>query len=260
MFPVECQPSTAQNKLVRDIRTPSMIWNVVFVPGGISIPVSVVEHAVVHSDADAYQASPVDYLLNRNKVPQLIELQAWVSEQMRDEVSTSFQHSLDVLLHSFSLQKSSSSRKVRPRCCSPDLGSRLTTTQPEWRILLDRVHEMRCMFKIWATNNFLFYQTMDASPQELPWSVQAELKRIATSRMRSLELDILASLDKLLEPKEVKSLTDLQKVTVWACLMECILLYRELLAMPSANGAGFAQECTCRRRFIPYAQRLTTNR
>lgn len=75
--------------------------------------------------------------------------------------------------------------------------------------------------------------------------MQAELKRIATSRMRSLELDILASLDKLLESKEVKSLTDLQKVTVWACLMECILLYRELLAMPSVNGTGFAQECTC---------------
>lgn len=106
-----------------------MIWNVVFVPGGISIPISVVEHAVVHNDADVYQASPVDYLLNRNEVPKLNELQSWVSEQMRDEVSNSFQHSLDVLVHSFSLQKSSSSRnKVRSQCCLSDFNSRLTST------------------------------------------------------------------------------------------------------------------------------------
>ncbi|KAH7026518.1 uncharacterized protein B0I36DRAFT_159510 [Microdochium trichocladiopsis] len=226
----ECQPSTAASKLARDSRSASqsMIWDVVFVPGGPILPISVVEHALAHDHADVYQTAPADYLLNRGQVPGLLELQGWVSSQMQFEGPISFQHSLDVLLQSLYGQKVPSGRK------------------PEWKVLLDRVREMRCMFKIWSTNSFFCYRAGDSVPQELPWLVQAELKRIATSRMRSLELDILASLDKLLEPKEVKSLLDLQKITVWACLMECILLYRELLAMPSVNGSGFGQDlCMC---------------
>ncbi|KXJ91972.1 hypothetical protein Micbo1qcDRAFT_233318 [Microdochium bolleyi] len=223
----ECQPSTAQNKIARDAMhsSPSIVWDVFFTPGGPALPISVVEHVSIQDSAMYPPSAQVEYFLNRREVPGLPQLQAWVSAQMTCEGPlTSFQSSLDILLHSLCRLKPHSTRK------------------PEWKTLLEKVSEMRSMFKIWSTNNFWCVQDVGSVVQELPWSVQAELKRIATSRMRSLELDIIASLDKLLEPKEVKSLTDLQKVTVWVCLMECILLYRELLALPSIDGTGFAQD------------------
>jgi hypothetical protein len=68
----------------------------------------------------------------------------------------------------------------------------------------------------------------------VPFTVQAELRRIAWNAVVSLELDIL----KLLEDIQQDSLKSQEKMAVWASLWQLILMYRELTIAHDGYFAG----------------------
>ncbi|KAI5862720.1 hypothetical protein GGS23DRAFT_89463 [Durotheca rogersii] len=89
--------------------------------------------------------------------------------------------------------------------------------------LVRKVHEMRCLYRIWSHQKF-FYQGSGPCLDELPGQIRQSLKRIAISRMKTREVDVLAQFRKALD----SGLKPEERLPIWACMMQFILMYRSL--------------------------------
>jgi hypothetical protein len=155
--------------------------------------------------------SPRNAAFERDRFPSYAELQRWVEAQIKREGSTTFEHAVQNFLRSYH-----------------EKGHRLPKHN-----LVSKVHTMNCFFRIWKAPRFTCCSSSNKVSQ-VPFTVQAELRRIAWNAVVSLELDIL----KLLEDIQQDSLKSQEKMAVWASLWQLILMYRELTIAHDGYFAG----------------------
>lgn len=88
------------------------------------------------------------------------------------------------------------------------------------------------MYKIWRQKKFFCQKYPGSGLEELPSQICQDLKRIIVFRMKTLESDILAqfwkTLDAALKPHE--------RLPLWACMMEFILMYRDIYELNQSEG------------------------
>lgn len=91
---------------------------------------------------------------------------------------------------------------------------------------------MSCFFRIWRTSSFWCRDPTNRIAN-LPLSVQARLRNIAREALKSLEYRVLKGLDECLgqhaQPQPA------EKMAVWACLWQIILMYRDILTACKAK-------------------------
>lgn len=90
---------------------------------------------------------------------------------------------------------------------------------------------MMCLYKIWRHEKF-FFQRFPGSLEELPSQICQSLKRTIAFRMKSIESDILAQFwrtpDSGLKPQE--------RLPLWTCMMQFILMYRDIHDLSRSEG------------------------
>ncbi|KAF4512444.1 hypothetical protein G6O67_001583 [Ophiocordyceps sinensis] len=146
----------------------------------------------------------------RDHVPSYETLQGWVEGQIRREQKPAFAQTLQ----SFLLAYSEGGRGL-PK-----------------HDLVENVHKMSCFFRIWRMSSFSCRDPTNRIAN-LPLSVQARLRKIAREALKSLEYRVLKSLDECLgqhaQPQPA------EKMAVWTCLWQLILMYRDLLTACKAK-------------------------
>ncbi|KXH66471.1 hypothetical protein CSAL01_09129 [Colletotrichum salicis] len=94
--------------------------------------------------------------------------------------------------------------------------------------LLQKVHKLNAMCKIYRSPTLYFIRSGENKISELPLPAQAEIRSIARSVIESSERDILADLDRYLKPTKSK-MDNHERPAVWAALWQLIFIYRDLL-------------------------------
>ncbi|KJZ73575.1 hypothetical protein HIM_07131 [Hirsutella minnesotensis 3608] len=152
---------------------------------------------------DAINPNKADF--PRDHVPSHETLQRWVEGQIRREHRPDFAQALQKFLLVYSE------------------GGRLLPKHD----LVENVHKMNCFFKIWKRSSFWCRDPAN-NVAVLPLSVQARLRNIAREALKSLEYKVLKSLDECLGQHAQPHSPE--RMAVWACLWQLILIYRDLLA------------------------------
>ncbi|UNI14947.1 hypothetical protein JDV02_001524 [Purpureocillium takamizusanense] len=163
------------------------------------------------SNDDSDEAKKADF--PRDHVPSHEALQRWVEGQIRREYNSA---DFPRALQSFLLAYSEGGRSL-PK-----------------HDLVDNVHKMNCFFRIWRMPSFWCRDPANHIVT-LPLSVQARLRKIAREALKLLEYKVLKSLDDCLgqhsqpQPQE--------RMAIWACLWQLILMYRDLMGAFKAQIA-----------------------
>ncbi|RGP64044.1 hypothetical protein FSPOR_8210 [Fusarium sporotrichioides] len=148
--------------------------------------------------------SPRNAAFERDRFPSYVELQRWVEAQIRRERSSRFEHVVQNFLLSYYEE-----------------GQGLPKHN-----LVSKVHTMNCFFRIWKAPRFTCCSSSNKISQ-VPFTVQAELRRIAWNALVSHEHDILKLLEDVLAQQD--SLKAQEKMAVWASLWQLMLMYRDLI-------------------------------
>ncbi|KAM0427574.1 hypothetical protein ACHAPT_007535 [Fusarium lateritium] len=148
--------------------------------------------------------NPRNAAFERDRFPSYAELQRWVEAQIKRERSTQFEHAVQNFLLSYS-----------------EGGYDL----PKHK-LVSKVHTMNCFFRIWKAPPFTCCSSANKF-SHVPFTVQAELRRIAWKALVSHEHDILKLLEECLAQQE--PLKPRERMAVWASLWQLMLMYRELV-------------------------------
>ncbi|KAJ4216204.1 hypothetical protein NW759_009455 [Fusarium solani] len=148
--------------------------------------------------------NPRNAAFERDRFPSYAELQRWVEAQIKRERSTHFEHAVQNFLLSYS-----------------EGGYDL----PKHK-LVSKVHTMNCFFRIWKAPPFTCCSSSNKF-SHVPFTVQAELRRIAWKALVSHEHDILKLLEECLAQQE--PLKPRERMAVWASLWQLMLMYRELV-------------------------------
>jgi hypothetical protein len=90
---------------------------------------------------------------------------------------------------------------------------------------------MACFFRVWKTPSFCCQDSTNKDAV-LPISVQAQLRTIVQRGLHSIEHNVLRELDSMITPMGQPRFHD--KLPLWACLWQLILIYRELTAASRA--------------------------
>ncbi|KAI3542667.1 hypothetical protein CABS03_00951 [Colletotrichum abscissum] len=94
--------------------------------------------------------------------------------------------------------------------------------------LLQKVHTLNAMCRIYRSPELYFIRSGEIRLSELPLPAQAEIRGIARSVIESSERDILADLDRYLKPTKSK-MDNHERPAVWAALWQLMFIYRDLL-------------------------------
>ncbi|RSL89985.1 hypothetical protein CDV31_015772 [Fusarium ambrosium] len=148
--------------------------------------------------------NPRNAAFERDRFPSYAELQRWVEAQIKRERSNHFEHAVQNFLLSYS-----------------EGGYDL----PKHK-LVSKVHTMNCFFRIWKAPPFTCCSSSNKF-SHVPFTVQAELRRIAWKALVSHEHDILKLLEECLAQQE--PLKPRERMAVWASLWQLMLMYRELV-------------------------------
>lgn len=84
---------------------------------------------------------------------------------------------------------------------------------------------MNCFFRIWKTPEF-WYADQFNNPASLPLSLQARLRKIAFTALKSVEHDVLKELDDCIAQQGLKTQ---ERLATWASMWQLIMMYRELM-------------------------------
>ncbi|RSL46738.1 hypothetical protein CEP53_010221 [Fusarium sp. AF-6] len=148
--------------------------------------------------------NPRNAAFERDRFPSYAELQRWVEAQIKRERSNHFEHAVQNFLLSYS-----------------EGGYDL----PKHK-LVSKVYTMNCFFRIWKAPPFTCCSSSNKF-SHVPFTVQAELRRIAWKALVSHEHDILKLLEECLAQQE--PLKPRERMAVWASLWQLMLMYRELV-------------------------------
>ncbi|KAK1521618.1 hypothetical protein CPAR01_14535 [Colletotrichum paranaense] len=154
-------------------------------------------------------------------VPSYQDLVKWAEQMILPEDRGTFEGSIEHFIKMYSAPQRSRSYVRRP--------------QME---LLDKVHTMKCMYKICCQDDFVFIRDDTGAVKYLPLPAKAELRAIARMALETAERDILKALDKLKAAATKVPEQDLP--ALWATLWQLIFIYRDLLRnrTPRDNDAG----------------------
>ncbi|KXH51419.1 hypothetical protein CSIM01_08205 [Colletotrichum simmondsii] len=154
-------------------------------------------------------------------VPSYQELVKWAEQMILPEDRGTFEGSIEHFIKMYSAPQRSRSYIRRP--------------QME---LLDKVHTMKCMYKICCQDDFVFIRDDNGAVKYLPLPAKAELRAIARMALETAERDILKALDKLKAAATKVPEQDLP--ALWATLWQLMFIYRDLLRnrTPRDNDAG----------------------
>ncbi|KAI1075077.1 hypothetical protein F5B20DRAFT_585652 [Whalleya microplaca] len=151
------------------------------------------------------------YVLNRDSVPEAVRLFQWAESQMARDETPNLQTALDALTMNYA-QKGNYFLPLFD--------------------LVRKVHEIRCMYKIWRHWKFFCQKGPGWNLEELPPSIHKGLKGIATHRMKALESDILSQIEKC-HKVDVKQP---DRLPLWASMLQLILMYRDIFTLFQSEG------------------------
>ncbi|KAI8629381.1 hypothetical protein F5Y19DRAFT_80007 [Xylariaceae sp. FL1651] len=144
--------------------------------------------------------------------PHYEEILQWVSAQMKQEGDADLQSALDNLV----------------AYCAEQGRHELPHSD-----LAHSVHELRCMHKVWRQKRFLYRRQPGCIVEEIPREIHQALSVIATMRMKHLEATVL----RLLHKKTAKLPSERERLPLWACMMQLILLYRDILSLAESQAS-----------------------
>ncbi|KAI0109666.1 hypothetical protein GGR51DRAFT_558359 [Nemania sp. FL0031] len=145
-----------------------------------------------------YQLSTDGFSLNQDMLIQ------WASSQMKME-DDSFQSALD---------------KLVIYCRGQDF---LPHSD-----LLQKVHKLRCLYKVWSQNNFVCQKESDRNLEALPQEIHRVLRAMAAKLIKGIESDVLIEF----AGKRPKSQTDrwlLWSKSVWLTARQDLEIYEDVL-------------------------------
>ncbi|KAI1260107.1 hypothetical protein F5Y18DRAFT_432610 [Xylariaceae sp. FL1019] len=93
--------------------------------------------------------------------------------------------------------------------------------------LTRKTYTLRCMFYIWKQNKF-WCRTQDGTYKEIPREIHQDIKIIVARSLQSLEGSIIGCL----KTKGAARYGDSLRLPLWACLMEMIVVYLDILCLP----------------------------
>ncbi|ROT39746.1 hypothetical protein SODALDRAFT_349886 [Sodiomyces alkalinus F11] len=102
-----------------------------------------------------------------------------------------------------------------------------TSTLPQARLMV-KIHEIRCMYRIWRADTLFWHHRQSPHCLPLPPLIQAELRQIVRQALESSERDILSELDKFLKPSGI-SADD--RAPLWAGLWQLIFVFKDMARM-----------------------------
>ncbi|KAI0526057.1 hypothetical protein F5B22DRAFT_266914 [Xylaria bambusicola] len=94
--------------------------------------------------------------------------------------------------------------------------------------LLQKVHKLRCLYKIWRHSSFVYQTTAGNEYGRLPDEIHRVLKGIAAKLIKGIENDVLSELSGR-RPKQA------DRLPLWACTMQVVLLYHDLISITSSQ-------------------------
>ncbi|KAI0204737.1 hypothetical protein F4808DRAFT_456486 [Astrocystis sublimbata] len=162
---------------------------------GLSVPISVVERG---TRGTQYQLNTDEFSLDEHMLVQ------WASSQMQLE-RNGFQSAVDHIAES---------------CMAYGRPDILPHSD-----LLAKVHKLRCLYKVWSHSSFTFERRPGSEPEQLPCEIERVLKAMAAKLMKGIESDVLGEL----AGSRLKSSAD--RLPLWTCMMQIILLYRDLMTI-----------------------------
>ncbi|KAI0489622.1 hypothetical protein F4859DRAFT_159121 [Xylaria cf. heliscus] len=175
----------------------------------LTIPVSNVEHGLYDISSQNFGVRGTQYQLNTDQFS-LDEnmLVQWASSQMKLE-DDGFQSALDNLVIS---------------CIGYGRSDILPHSD-----LLEKVHKLRCLYKVWSQSSFVCQRRPDSDMEQLPYEIHRVLKAMAAKLMKGIESDVLSEL----AGRRPKSTAE--RLPLWACMMQVVLLYRDLMTIVSTQ-------------------------
>ncbi|KAK6196906.1 hypothetical protein LQW54_011050 [Pestalotiopsis sp. IQ-011] len=143
--------------------------------------------------------------------PTYLSLHQWAEQHMVSIGSTDFQSTLDNFVLQYT-QMRTPKQAALPKCD-----------------LLNKIHGMRCLYKIWSQKEFVFQYESGGPTHVLGKLLQTGLRNLAKFELRRLEQDVFAYLEKcLVNPKSKDALQDDEQMAVWAAVLQLILMYYDL--------------------------------
>ncbi|KAI0404921.1 hypothetical protein F4802DRAFT_597600 [Xylaria palmicola] len=175
----------------------------------LTIPVWNVEHGTHDRSTHCGAMRGIQYQLNTDK-PSLDEnmLVQWATSQMKLE-DDGFQSVLDNLVISL-------------------MGYGRQDILPH-SDLLQKVHKLRCLYKVWSQSSFAYRRQPQADLEQLPYEIHRVLKAMAAKLLKGIENDVLSDLT----GRRPKSAAD--RLPLWACVMQVVLLYHDLMNVVSSQ-------------------------
>ncbi|KAI1294559.1 hypothetical protein F5Y03DRAFT_387596 [Xylaria venustula] len=175
----------------------------------LSIPVSRIEYETYDRSSHCfgmrstkYQLHSENFSLDENMLVQ------WASSQMRSE-DDGFQSALDHLVIS---------------CIGHGRPDILPHSD-----LLQKVHKLRCLYKIWRHPSFVYQEQPRSDYEQLPYEIHRVLKAMAAKLIKGIENDVLSEL----AGRRPKTTAD--RLPLWACMMQVVLLYHDLITIVSSQ-------------------------
>ncbi|KAK1527750.1 uncharacterized protein CCOS01_08012 [Colletotrichum costaricense] len=137
----------------------------------------------------------------------------WASQYVSSEDHRTFEGRLEHFIKQYG----------KPSHCNPYSTAKRPKTE-----LLQKVHTLHAMCKIYRSPTLFFIRSGEIRLSELSLPAQAEIRGIAKSVIESSERDILADLDRYLKPTKSK-IDNHERPAVWAALWQLMFIYRDLL-------------------------------
>ncbi|KAG7108892.1 hypothetical protein HYQ44_012256 [Verticillium longisporum] len=146
----------------------------------------------------------------RDRVPLHSQLVEWVEHQILAERHAGRHYGFEATIDTFVLKyiKAGTSR----------------TALPQIR-LIRKIHEMRCMYRIWRVDTLYWRHAQTSHHSPLPPFIHAELRQIVKSALESCERDIFNELDKFLKPSGIPAK---DRAPMWAALWQLIFTFKDL--------------------------------
>ncbi|KAF3344954.1 hypothetical protein VD0002_g9946 [Verticillium dahliae] len=146
----------------------------------------------------------------RDRVPLHSQLVEWVEHQILAERHAGRHYGFEATIDTFILKyiKAGTSR----------------TALPQIR-LIRKIHEMRCMYRIWRVDTLYWRHAQTSHHSPLPPFIHAELRQIVKSALESCERDIFNELDKFLKPSGIPAK---DRAPMWAALWQLIFTFKDL--------------------------------
>ncbi|KAJ3575224.1 hypothetical protein NPX13_g4102 [Xylaria arbuscula] len=174
----------------------------------LTIPVSRVEFEAYDGSSHRFGTRSTKYQLNFDNFSfdenRLVE---WASSQIQSE-DDGFQSALDHLVISC---LESSQLDILPHSD-----------------LLQKVHKLRCLYKIWRHTSFVYQVKAGGDYEQLPYEIHQVLKGVAAKLIKGIENDVLGELAGR-RPKQG------ERLPLWTCMMQVVLLYHDLLTIVSSQ-------------------------